>query len=199
MWLAPPPGVGVLGIARLDGHAAFPAIRSRGHSATFSGVGGTNTSGGALTALNAFETAIGGGKNTAAAPQTGGFRTITWDGVKLDGTDFGGGANTTVINLNKTVGIPLNRFQAQGTFFEEVYAVSGDGFTDVNPNVTGLFPAFSPSNTFAMFNDNTIDQSFVLPSATAPPRPSPARAASARSSSTTRSPTPPASSTSTAT
>src|SRR5205814_1521182 len=55
----------------------------------FSGVGGTNTSGGALTALNAFEAAIvaatGGTKNTAAAPQSGGFRTITWDGVKLDG------------------------------------------------------------------------------------------------------------------
>src|SRR5262249_12717055 len=52
----------------------------------FSGVGGTNTSGAALNALNAFEAAIGGAKNTAAAPQTGGFRTITWDGVKLDGT-----------------------------------------------------------------------------------------------------------------
>jgi hypothetical protein len=132
--------------------------------AVFSGVGGTNTSGGAFNALSGFEAAIGGAKNTAAAPQAGGFRTITWDAVKLDGTDLGGGANTTVINLNKTVAIPLNRFQAQGTFFEEVYAVSGDGFKDVNPNVSGLFPAFSPSNTFAMFNENTIDQSFVLPS-----------------------------------
>jgi hypothetical protein len=132
---------------------------------TFSGVGGTNTSGGAFTALTNFETAIGGVKNTAAAPQTGGFRTITWDGVKLDGTDFGGGANTIVINQNKTVAIPLNRFQTQGTFFGDEYAVSSDGFTDVNSNVTGLFPAFSAPNTFAMFNDNTIDQSFVLPSA----------------------------------
>jgi hypothetical protein len=115
----------------------------------FSGVGGTNTAGGALTALNEFEAQIGGVKNTAAAPQSGGFRTITWDGVKLDGTDSGGSPNTTVINLNKTVAIPLNRFQTQGTFFGDVYAVSGDGFTDVNPNVTGLFPAFSPHNTFA--------------------------------------------------
>src|SRR5262249_16506127 len=103
--------------------------------------------------------------NIAPAPQSGGFRTITWDGVKLDGTDFGGGANTTVINLNETVAIPLDRFQTQGTFFGDVYAVSGDGFADVNSNVAGLFPAFSPHNTFAMFNDNTIDQSFVLPSA----------------------------------
>ena len=136
-------------------------------SQPFMGVGGTNTSGQALNALNAFETAIGGVKNTAAAPQTGGFRTITWDGVTLTGNDFGGGANTTVINSGKTVAIPLNRFQGQGAFFGDVYAVSGDGFTDVNPNVTAAtFPAFSPSNTFTMFNDNTIDMSFVLPSPT---------------------------------
>jgi hypothetical protein len=130
-----------------------------------SGVGGTGTSGGALGAEQAYEAAFGGVKNTAAAPQTGGFRTIVWDAVKLDGTDFGGGPNTTVIDLNKTVGIPLNRFQTQGVFFEEVYAVSGDGFTDVNPNVTGLFPAFSPKNVFAMFNENTIDFDFIVPSA----------------------------------
>jgi hypothetical protein len=130
----------------------------------FHGVGGTNTAGLALTAEQNFEAAIGGVKNTAPAPQAGGFRTIVWDAVKLDGTDFGGGANTVVIDQNNTVGIPLNRFQTQGTFFEEVYAVSGDGFADVNPNAAGLFPAFTPKNTFAMFNENTIDFDFVLPS-----------------------------------
>ncbi|MBX6312584.1 MAG: Ig-like domain repeat protein [Isosphaeraceae bacterium] len=129
---------------------------------TFSGAGAAA----ANTQLMAFETAIGGMNNRATpSPQMGGFRTITWDGVRLDGTDFGGGANTTVIVPNKVVGIPLNRFQTNGVFFDEVYAVSGDGFQSVNPNVAGLFPAFSPSNTFAMFNDNTIDLSFVLPSA----------------------------------
>ena len=59
--------------------------------------------------------------------------------------------------------IPKNRFIGQGVFFGDPYAVSGDGFTDVNPNVTGLFPAFSSPNTFAMTNDNTIDMSFNLP------------------------------------
>jgi hypothetical protein len=138
-----------------------------GSPTTFSGVGGTNTSGGALTALQAFEAAIGGVKNTAASPQTNGFRTITWDGVMLDGTDFGG--DTTVIVPNKVVGIPINRFETLGAIFEEIYAVSGDGFKSVNPNVNTaspeLFPAFSPANTFAMFNDNTIGQSFVFASA----------------------------------
>src|SRR5206468_9684261 len=87
-----------------------------------------------------------------------------------DGTDFGG--NTTVIDLNHVVGIPLNRFQNVGVHFDAVYAVSGPAsgtdtstFSTVNPTVTNLFPAFSPTKTFAMFNDNTIDLHFVLASA----------------------------------
>src|SRR5205823_2461702 len=78
-----------------------------GASTTFTGLGGNNTSttaGSANERLNAFKTAIGGVNNGAvAAPQNGGFRVITWDGVKLDGTDFGG--NTTVIDPNHVVGI----------------------------------------------------------------------------------------------
>jgi hypothetical protein len=144
----------------------------------FSGVGGTNTAGGALSALNAYEAAIGGVKNTAASPQNGGFRVITWDGVAVDGTDFGG--NTTVIVPNKITGIPLNRFETQGVFFEEVYAVSGDGFKSVNTTVNAaspaLFPSFSPTKTFAMFNDNGIGLSFVLASvANATPKPAATR------------------------
>jgi hypothetical protein len=129
----------------------------------FSGVGTTAST----TAETAFQTAVGGGVNTAPAPQNGGSRKITWDGVKVDGTDAGGGPNsTTVITQGHTVGIPLNRFQGQGVFFGAVYAVSNDGFADVNPNVANLFPAFSKPNTFAMFNDNGIDFKFVAPSAT---------------------------------
>jgi hypothetical protein len=144
----------------------------------FSGVGGTNTSVTSSTAnaaLTAFEAAIGGVRNAAASPQTGGFRAINWDGVALDGTDFGG--NTTIIVSNKVVGIPINRFETQGVLFEEIYAVSGpvggadqSTFVSVNPNVSTLFPAFSPTKTFAMFNDNTIGLSFILASpATATP------------------------------
>jgi len=72
---------------------------------------------------------------------------------------------------NFVVGIPVNRFQERGVEFEEVYAVSGPAsnvdpstFTTVNPGVSNQFPSFSPTKTFAMFNDNTIDFSFVLPS-----------------------------------
>src|SRR5947207_3471973 len=142
---------------------------SVGTPTQFSGVGGTNTSttaGTANSALMAFEAAIGGVRNTAASPQTGGFRVINWDGVAVDGTDFGG--NTTVIVPNKVVGIPLNRFETQGVFFEEVYAVSNEGFKSVNTTVNAaspsLFPSFSPIRTFAMFNDNGIGLSFILPS-----------------------------------
>lgn len=151
----------------------LPGSGASTSTTAFSGVGGNNTSttaGSANAALSAFESAIGGVNNGGtASPQSGGFRTINWDGVKLDGTDFGG--SSTVIDKGHTVGIPLNRFQERGTHFDAVYSVSGpDSATDtstfstVNPTVGNLFSAFSPSNTFAMFNDNTIDFHFVLPS-----------------------------------
>ena len=125
----------------------------------FSGSDATTTS-----AANSFRTAIGGVNNgNNPPPQIGGRREVNWDGVALDGTDFGG--NTQVIDLNKTVGIPVNRFQARGSLFAEVYAVSGDGFASVNPSIAGQFNAFSPTKTFAMFNDNQIEQSFVFASA----------------------------------
>lgn len=125
----------------------------------FQGAGTTQ----AAKAINDFRTAIGGGPNTAPSPQIGGRREINWDGVLLDGTDFGG--NTVVIDRNHTVGIPVNRFQARGAIFAEVYAVSGDGFASVNPATAGDFPAFSPKNVFSMFSDNTIEMKFVQASA----------------------------------
>jgi Domain of unknown function (DUF4214) len=134
---------------------------SIGVPALFSGSGTAAVN----TAIASFKSAIGGVNNGAnAQPAIGGSRVITWDGVKLDGTDFGGGANTTVISQGKNVGIPINRFQNVGVLFETVYATSGDGFVSVNPTVAGLFPPFSPNNTFAMFNTNDIDFQFVLPS-----------------------------------
>jgi hypothetical protein len=126
----------------------------------------------AASALQSFEAAIGGVNNKATpAPQGSGFRTINWDGVKTDGSDAAAGPNSTVVIGSKTVGIPLDRFQTNGVFFGAVYAVSGDGFTQVNPSVgpttttpNGLFTPFSTPNTFAMFNDNGIDFKFVVPS-----------------------------------
>ncbi len=122
---------------------------------------------GAATALEAFRTAIGGIKNTAAAPQAGGRREISWDGVKLDGTDAS--PTTVVVDPNKTVIIDVDRFKGQGTLFADPYAVSGDGFVSVNPDSAGQFPAFSPQNTFVMqdpnagqFDDRFIGESFVL-------------------------------------
>src|SRR5262249_12617860 len=107
--------------------------------------GTPTTFSGGMTVLTSFEAAIGGSKNTAAAPQATGFRTITWDAVKVDGSDAVSGPNSTVVVPGgHTVGIPLNRFQNQGVFFGAIYAVSNDGFVDANPNVGGpnavLFP-----------------------------------------------------------
>src|SRR5438105_9274276 len=62
-----------------------------GNPTTFSGVGGTNTAGGALTALATFEAAIGGANNGAnPTPAAGGFRVINSDAAALARADFVG-------------------------------------------------------------------------------------------------------------
>jgi hypothetical protein len=138
------------------------ALATSAAPVVFSGSGADAT-----TALNGFRAAIGGVKNTAAAPQIGGRREISWDGVKLDGTDVS--PSTQVVDANKTVIIGVDRFKGQGTLFADPYAVSGDGFASVNPGSSGQFAAFSPKNTFVMqdptdgqFDDRFIGESFVL-------------------------------------
>jgi hypothetical protein len=146
------------------GLSVLLASTAQAATLVFSGAGQV----GATNALNAFKQAIGGSNNGGAPPQVGGFRTITWDGVRLNGDDAN--PNTIVIDFGNTVGIPVDRFRNVGTIYEEVYAVSGDGFASVNPATAGEFPTFSPRNTFAMFDetdgefeDRFIEQSFVLP------------------------------------
>lgn len=129
----------------------------------FSGVGDD-----AIAALKAMETAIGGSDNASLEPQTDGFRTINWDAVLLDGTDFEG--NTEVIIPDRVVAIPEDRFLSRGASFDESYVVSGDGLESVNPEVSEQFPAFSPSNIVVGSDEaeNTIEQSFTLPGTTTP-------------------------------
>jgi len=123
---------------------------------TFTASGTANVT----AAIAAFEAASGGANTAGGPPAAAGFRTINWDGVKLNTTDFPG---TRVIVLNKVVGIPVNRFASRGATFAEVYAVSGDDFVSVNPAMSGQFSPFSPNNTFAMFNETSIEMSFNLP------------------------------------
>jgi hypothetical protein len=139
---------------------------SAGHAATLVFVGSGQA--GATNAFNAFQLAIGGGNNGSAPPRSDGFRTINWDGVGLNGDDAN--PNTFVVDLGKTVAIPVDRFRNVGTIYAEIYVVSGDGFASLNPDTAGEFPPFSPNNVFAMsglnddkFEDRFIEQSFVLP------------------------------------
>ncbi|NOT83759.1 MAG: PEP-CTERM sorting domain-containing protein [Methylococcaceae bacterium] len=122
----------------------------------FSGTGAA-----AATEFTNFQTAIKNATSVAG-------NKISWDGVKLDGTDAN--PKTRVIDQGKTVEIPVDRFKNVGAIFADPYTVSGDGFASVNPATAGQFPAFSPKNTFAMFDpndgqfeDRNIQQSFVLP------------------------------------
>jgi len=75
-----------------------------------------------------------------------------------------------VIDLGKTVEIPVDRFRNVGAIYADPYAVSGDGFNSVSPITIGQFTPFSPKNTFAMFDPNDgefedrfIEQTFVVP------------------------------------
>jgi hypothetical protein len=126
----------------------------------FSGAGTAN----ATAQFGAYKAAIGGVDNGGSGPQTSGFRTINWDGVGLGATD--GVFTNEVITANHTVGIPLNRFQQRGMFFNDIYAVTDTSFTTENPGLQPptQFPPFSGNKIFAMFNDNTIDFRFVQPS-----------------------------------
>jgi hypothetical protein len=144
---------------------ATTAMGGEAEAATFQQFSGSGTVG-ATNALNQFKAAIGGVANVGG-PKADGFRVINWDGVRLDGTDAN--PNTKVIVPGTTVNIPVDRFLGQGTLYAEEYTVSGDGFASVNPATAGEFPAFSPRNTFAMFDDEPgefedrfIEQSFTL-------------------------------------
>lgn len=152
----------LLAMAGVAFATALTAPKAQAGTLVFSGANTTD----ATTALNDFRAAIGGANNVGA-PRANGFRTIGWDGVRLDGTDAN--PNTVVIDQGNTVAIPENRFQNQGALFADPYAVSGDGFASVNPATAGQFPAFSPNNTFVMFDedpnsfeDNLIEQSFTF-------------------------------------
>ena len=150
VWLAA--GMLLLSLAPRSASAATQVFTSNGNST--------------LSIMLAFEAAIGGSDNgNVSSPQTGGFRSINWDGVKLDGTDFGG--NNAVVVKGAVAGIAPNRFQTRGTLFDEIYAVSGDSFLSVNPNAgLSIFPPFSPNNIFAPFQfDNQIGLEFIAPSA----------------------------------
>jgi hypothetical protein len=129
----------------------------------------TFTSGGAITASAAlvnYETAIGGTNNgTKPGDQGGGFRHLNWDTVKVDGSEPG-----SVVITPHVVEVPATRMSAYGIEFEAALAVANDGFVSVNPNATGLFPAFSAPNVAAPFNTNAIELDFVTPGSM-PPQP----------------------------
>lgn len=128
-----------------------------------------------------FQAAIGGVNNgNTAAPQSGGRREINWDGVVMSQSDFN--STGTLVNPH-TLLIRSDRFGTRGVRLltgdppsvgapdnnpnNDVFlAVSDNGFASANPSTAGLFNAFSPTKTFAPFNQNVTEVDFFLPTPT---------------------------------
>jgi hypothetical protein len=120
----------------------------------------TGSGASAANAMVAFQSAIGGIDNgTTAGEQVGGFRQISWDDVKLDGTDSG----SAVITPGHVVAVPFNRMSGRGVTFGAPLAVANDSFASVNPHAAGLFHAFSAPNIAAPFNGNQLSLKVVNP------------------------------------
>jgi hypothetical protein len=120
----------------------------------FSGVGGTNTAGGAHNAMSAFEAAIGGIDNGSSPPRSGGHRSVNWDGIPsalADPSFLPGG----FYNAGSTRGLDL---ATPGAGLE----VSA-GFGAVNATYPTDFPAFSPSRVFSPIGSNVTRLTFYLP------------------------------------
>lgn len=120
---------------------------------------GTNTSGGAVSALNAFEAGIGGANNGAGGPHASGFRTITWEGVP-DAFADPNRLPAGYYNANSTRGLVL---ATPGSAVE----VSGSsapnlGFGDLNLTYPSDFPAFSPTRVFSPIGSNVTDLTFYV-------------------------------------
>jgi hypothetical protein len=134
-----------------DAGLSLPA----GPPAQVSGAGSS-----AVGAMQSFEAAIGGSDNgSTAGGQNSGYRHITWDDVALSGGDPG----STTIRPGHVVSVAPSREQARGIELSRGIAVANDGFTSVNPAVSGSFPAVSSPNIFAPFNVNRISMQIVSP------------------------------------
>jgi len=117
--------------------------------------GGPPTS---FTSLSAFEAAAGGSDNgTQAGERGGGFRHVTWDDIRLDGSDPG----SAVIRPGVAVAPAASRLQPWGLSLGPDIAVAGDGFHSVNANVR-LRP-FGQPNAWAPFNSNVAELDVVAP------------------------------------
>jgi hypothetical protein len=135
---------------------------------TFSGVGGTNASGGAHTAMNVFLAAIGGANNgNGTGTFANGFRAINWDDApdayaapNLLPADFYNVTDPRGVTLiTPGSGVQVSATAASGT------AVN---FGNINPAYTGNFVPFSPVRLFAPIGSNIVQIYFYKPGTTEP-------------------------------
>jgi hypothetical protein len=124
---------------------------------TFTGVGGTSASGGALNAMNAFDAAIGGTNNGEAGPRLSGFRTANWDGVpeafaepnQLPGSFYNAASTRGLVVATPGSGVAVSGSSAPYI-----------GFGDINASYPSDFPAFSGARVFSPIGSNMTEVTF---------------------------------------
>ena len=155
----------VSGLAVLGALAFAPAALAS--HVTFSGVGGTNVSGGAVTALNAFEAAIGGANNAATpSPQANGFRTINWDGVPTSTAEphaLPGNFFDVISPRGLVLSTPGDSLRVSAND-----AGSPQVFADINTTYSNNFAAFSSMRIFSPLGSTVTDITFHPAGQTAP-------------------------------
>jgi Glucodextranase, domain B len=130
--------------------------------ATFSGSGGTNTSGAAFSAKNAFSAAIGGANNGGApGPLSGGFRSVNWDGVP-DSLASPQHLPPSFYLSTQPRGLLLAAADP-GSYFAVSQSSGQTVFSDQNADYANQFVAFSPTRLFSPINSNRTEVSFYVP------------------------------------
>jgi len=115
----------------------------------------TMASGAIEPTVAAFRTQLGDPNNlSAVGEQPNGRREVNWDGVPKEFTNTDAFPND-FFNTTVTRGLFYNR---TGHGLE----VSGDGFTDVNPDYVGVFNTFSPLKLFSPIGGTDVDVRFQV-------------------------------------
>jgi hypothetical protein len=144
------------------------SVPTGGPATTYTGAG----TAGVTSAVGAFERAAGGGDNGQASGEQGsGYRHVTWDAAPVSVE-----SGNPLLITSRVRATGSRDLEPWGVELTPPIAVANDGFTSVNSNAGGLFPAYSSPDIWAPYNSDTAELRVIAPaSASATPAPAQSR------------------------